>query len=90
MSDMARVSFCRKPSNLQEVCDGLYVEKEVEVEVQASVVLCQEDYDSFSSNFLNASLPCQTQYFRVQCCSRPTLIVNTEGYNYARYVGLEN
>ena len=90
VQDVVKVCFYRKPCDLEDLHHDIgYVEKAREVEVEETVTLTTEEYAKFTSCFYDSQLPCSAQIFRVVCEDKPTLIVNTEGFNYARYVAVE-
>jgi len=90
VQDVVKVRFYRKPSDLADLHPATgYMEQEREVEVEKTITLSTKDYDSFTSDFLFAPPPCYAEIFRIVCEGKPTLIVNTEGFSYARYVAVE-
>ena len=89
IQDVVKVRFARKPSSLKDMADFPFYEKERDVEVSETVTLTADEYDTFTADFFDSPLPCSSQIFRVVAENRADLIVNTEGYDYARYVAFD-
>ncbi len=87
------LAFTRKPNNLSEL-SGTDQKK---IYITESRTLTTDEFDNFASNFLTScdwlrGKGCATNdgflCVEVTAPGRPSLYVNPEGYDYARYVAL--
>jgi hypothetical protein len=99
-----RSLFCRKVSNVEDLCDGLVTlpgsgqQRAAGVRVVEDKKLSQSDYDKFTADFFASQLwlagkggldeDGTRHVIQVTAQNRQTLHIDPQGYDYARYVGI--
>lgn len=92
--------FVRKPLNLQEVING---SKSCEPEcyiVEETLDFDSEEYEKATMNFFDKEEWSWLQEFggfngecrsvvKITCLGKPTLLIDSQGFDYARYVAIE-
>lgn len=98
---MNAARFARKAMDLQEVRDSAEDEELTRYAVEATVELNGTQYVAFAQNLCGVAPYDVNRYrggttkgvakvVRIVCRGRATLLCNAEGYDYARYVAIEN
>ena len=97
---MNKVKFNRKPYSLGEVLEPQFPTDNLAYNIVATIELSDEEYDQFTSNFYNDQEFIiahnkqmhvdRNEIANVICVIAPNrewaLLINSEGYDYARYV----
>lgn len=96
----AKALMIRKPSNFEEVLKitKKYIEEAESVIVEKTVELTETVYKKLIDNPLTETFGFLKNQggtedgnmltVEIKCEDRPTLLINTEGYGYARYLGI--
>ena len=97
---ITKALMVRKPSNFEEVLKMTkkYIEEAESVIVERTVELTDVAYQKLIDNPLTETFDFLKNQggmkdgkmltVEIKCKDRPTLLVNAEGYGYARYVGI--
>ena len=97
---IAKLLMVRKPGNFEEVLKitKKYIEEAESVIVERTVELTDVAYQKLIDNPLTETFDFLKNQggmkdgkmltVEIKCKDRPTLLVNAEGYGYARYVGI--
>ncbi len=84
------VRLMRKPSNFEEVDKHCWRKGEIEnVTIQKVIVMSNKEWDLFVSDFYKPQdfLPSVVEVINKD--KHISIIVDSQGYNYARYVGFK-
>ena len=96
----AKALMIRKPSNFEEVLKitKKYIEEAESVIVEKTVELTDSAYQKLTDNPLTETFDFLKNQggtedgkmltIEIKCQDRSTLLINTEGYGYARYMGI--
>lgn len=96
----AKALMVRKPSNFEEVLKitKKYIEEAESVIVEKTVKLTDASYQKLIDNPMTETFEFLKNQggmkdgkmltVEIKCEDRPTLLVNAEGYGYARYMGI--